>query len=367
MRRSILIGLMLAAAGCYSSTPTDGGTPPTPPPAPSNLTYELIPSGESGNPVGVLLRWDPPVVAVNTYNVYSRSVATGTWGLRATTTSASFYDLGTPDLQYMVTSADATGLESAGSNAVTVDLNPPLPAPTGLFSVSLNGAIQLSWNPNARNAAPALFAYYRVYSSLYDLDNNLCSAQWFLEGTTVSDDFISSGLTNGVPMCFAVSAVTLNGQESQWTVPRADTPRYDARNVLINAVQTVAASSGFIFYSPTLSQFGIVTSGTRTDLDFNVDRHGDGSLWLRPVRAGTGVTLWGPVGDLTEIDFAPNVAYSTSEIQAVVGNGYVFETTQTDGVHFGGVRVTAAGAGYIIVDWSYQSDFGNPELRRVRP
>jgi hypothetical protein len=132
-------------------------------------------------------------------------------------------------------------------------------------------------------------------------------------------------------------------------------------------VQTVAASSGFIFYSPTLSQFGIVTSGTRTDLDFNVDRHGDGSLWLRPVRAGTGVTLWGPVGDLTEIDFAPNVAYSTSEIQAVVGNGYVFETTQTDGVHFGGVRVTAAGAGYIIVDWSYQSDFGNPELRRVRP
>ena len=54
------------------------------------------------------------------------------------------------------------------------------------------------------------------------------------------------------------------------------------------------------------------------------------------MRAGTGVTLWGPVGDLTEIDYAPNVAYSTSEIQAVVGNGYVFETTQTDGLHFGG-------------------------------
>ena len=81
---------------------------------------------------------------------------------------------------------------------MTVDLNPLLPAPTGLFSISLNGAIQTSWNRTRASRRRSL-RYYRVYSSLYDLDNNLCSAQWYLEGTTVSEDFISSGLTNGVP------------------------------------------------------------------------------------------------------------------------------------------------------------------------
>jgi hypothetical protein len=364
MRHTILFALTLATGACSTGTFVDTPVPPAPP---ANLTYELIPSGDPGNPVGVLLRWDPPGSAIAAYHVYSRSSTAGTWGLRATTTSASFYDLGTPDVQYMVTSTDGAGVESASSNYVTVDLSPPLPAPTGLFSVSLNTAIQLSWNPNARLAAPSLFAYYRVYSSAYDLDNNLCSAQWYLEGTTVSEDFISSGLTNGVPLCFAVSAVTLNGQESQWTVPRFDTPRYDAVNVLIHSIPAGVSTSGFLFFSVATSQFGLVTDGLRTDIDFNVDQHGDGSLWLRPIRAGTGVISVGPIGALTDIDFAPNVAYPTTELPVVIGSGYVFETTQADGLHFGGLRVTQAGAGYVIVDWSYQSDFGNPELRRVRP
>jgi hypothetical protein len=29
------------------------------------------------------------------------------------------------------------------------------------------------------------------------------------------------------------------------------------------------------------------------------------------------------------------------------------------------VRITHVGADYVILDWAYQTDFGNPELRRV--
>jgi hypothetical protein len=39
-----------------------------------------------------------------------------------------------------------------------------------------------------------------------------------------------------------------------------------------------------------------------------------------------------------------------------------------DGIGFykyGAVRITAVGSGYVIFDWSYQTDPGNPELQIV--
>ena len=48
------------------------------------------------------------------------------------------------------------------------------------------------------------------------------------------------------------------------------------------------------------------------------------------------------------------------------GYAYVFETSLADGLHYGAVRVTHVSADYVILDWAWQSDPGNPELRRVR-
>ncbi len=244
-----------------------------------------------------------------------------------------------------------------------------LQTPTGLTSVTLNGAIQLSWNSNARIARPDLFDHYSIHSTSYNLDNNSCDGtQWVLEGTSVSEDFVVSGLSNGVSRCFAVSAVSVNGTESQWSNPRYDTPRYDARNVLVAASQAQLSSSGFRFEFPGAAQLGQVVAGNRTDIDFRVDRHNDGSLWFTPVRSGTRVVLYSqnPVEDLTSIDFAPVNGYSTAPIQAAGGFGYVFESLLNDGLHYGGVRVTQGTSDYVIFDWSYQTDFGNPELRRTR-
>jgi len=366
MRRTNPLLLSLLAAACYSNTST-APPPPAPIPAPTNLVYELVPSGDPANPVGINLRWDPTTdTRVIVYNVYSRPSTSATWGLRATTTSASFSDLGVPDLQYTVTASDGVSLESPYSNVVTVDPANQLVAPEGLVPVSLNMAVQLSWLPNARSGSgAALFQYYRVYSTDYNTGTGLCAASWVLEGTTVSEDFIASGLTNGVSRCFAVSAVSTDGHESDWSVPTYDTPRYDARNIVIDAFQVTPATSGFLFYDASNLVLGEVTSGSRADIDFSVDRHGDGTFWLKPVRAGTGVIALGAIADLTSIDVAPTTGYATPEVQALIGNGYVWQMTQSDGLHYGGLRVTALGSGYVVVDWSYQSAAGNPELRRV--
>jgi hypothetical protein len=244
-----------------------------------------------------------------------------------------------------------------------------LETPEALVSVSLNTAVQLSWDPNARLANPDRFEHYDVYSTSYDLDRGVCDdAGWALEGTSVSEDFLVSGLTNGVPLCFAVSSVSTSGYESAVSAYRNDTPRYDSRNVLVSTAQSDLSTSGFRFEFSSSSELGQVVSGSRNDIDFRVDRHGDGSIWLTTVRSGTSVVLYSqdPVQDLTSIDIAPLDGYVTGSIEAVPGYAYVFETRLGDDLHYGAVRITHTASSYVILDWAYQTDFGNPELRLVR-
>ena len=51
-----------------------------------------------------------------------RTTRGGGWDLRATTTSTSFHDAGTPELQYYVSTRDAQGQEIAESDVITVDI-----------------------------------------------------------------------------------------------------------------------------------------------------------------------------------------------------------------------------------------------------
>ena len=97
-----------------------------------------------------------------------------------------------------------------------------------------------------------------------------------------------------------------------------------------------------------------------------VDRDGAGDLFLTPVRAGTGVEYYdanNPVEDLTSIDFAERPHVPTSGILALPGYGYVFEMDGGDGFkRYGAVRVSHVGQDFLILDWAYQTDPGNPEL-----
>ncbi len=137
-------------------------------------------------------------------------------------------------------------LAVACNSNTTVPLN-PLPAPTDLQSVSLNQAIDLFWADNAAVSGGSRFYWYQVYSASYDLDHDRCGT-WYLEGATVSPEFLAGSLTNGVPRCYRVSAISTDGAESPWSTRWQDTPRPDARNVLVYAFGTNPAASGFRFW-----------------------------------------------------------------------------------------------------------------------
>jgi hypothetical protein len=121
-------------------------------------------------------------------------------------------------------------------------------------------------------------------------------------------------------------------------------------------------------------ELGRVRDGTAIDVDFYVDRDGSGGLSLTPSRPGTGVEFYSsdPIDDLTSIDDAPCLAaldpnsctrYSDTPIAAEVGLGYVFEMEAGDAfLRYGSVRVTHVGPTFVILDWAFQTDPGNPEL-----
>jgi hypothetical protein len=257
----------------------------------------------------------------------------------------------------------------------------PPPPPASLGSTTLDGAVALTWSDNSYTSDPDNFLNYRIYSTTYDLDHDppLCGTSFQLEGTTVAPEFIVGALTNGLPRCFTVTAVSVDGFESDRSPLRSDTPRPDTRNIVLYASQFQTAGSGFRFWDDLNgdglvqreTELGLVRSGSGGDIDFVVDRDGAGDLFLTPVLAGTGVEYYDandPVEDLTSIDFAEERTYLTSGILALPGYGYVFEMDGGDGFkRYGAVRISHVGQDFLILDWAYQTDPGNPELIVKKP
>jgi hypothetical protein len=369
--RRVLLGLSL---GLLVAACDDNFTPLPLLPAPQNLFYELEASGDPDAPLGILLFWDhisdPNLFA---YRVYSRATDAEPFGLRGETTSPTFHDGGDPDLEYFVVAVDINGLESAASNSIVVDERLRLQAPAWIQSTSLNGAIHVAWSDNPYEAEPNAFKQYRVYSAAYSIDTGLCNELWGLEGTTLSPEFLAGALPNGQPRCFGISAESIEGYESLWSPIRADTPRPDARNVIVTAREFDATTAGFRFWrdfdndglvSP--NELGLVGSGNDVNnIDFYVTREASGATQFTTSRPGTGVLQYGngAIADLTSIDLAPVGPYATGTFQARPGFGFVFEMDAGDQwARYGAIRVTHVGRDYIIFDWSYQTDPGNPEL-----
>ncbi len=181
---------------------------------PDSLAYVLLP-GAPAAPEGVMLTWvaatDPNVEA---YIIFGRTDSSASWGQVAVTPGTEYFDV-QPLGQYYVASTDGQGDISSGTATVNVDTLPPMAAPSGLTGTPLDSGVALTWSNSVRLANASIFSNYRVYSEQPSGSSCPAAGSGFgLEGTTVSEDFVVTGIANGTAVCYGVTTVSMLGQES---------------------------------------------------------------------------------------------------------------------------------------------------------
>jgi hypothetical protein len=232
------------------------------------------------------------------------------------------------------------------------DVTPPA-APRGLRSVTGDGEAKLSW---LANTEPDV-AGYRVYMSPCASGPN---CPYDRVGATTGTQF-NVPLANGVTRFFAVSAYDRAGNESDLSHEDVfDTPRPAGTGLALTDWHTAPATSAYDF-----SAFAVVPSNSpNADIVFGAD-----TTYFQMFAAFQDVDIQdaGYTSSLDDIDFAPLSGWSsTGTVELIEGHSYVvaisFPGPSTNYAKF---RVTALSSNpaRVVMDWAYQTDPNNQELR----
>jgi hypothetical protein len=258
----------------------------------------------------------------------------------------------------------ALGVAGCNDNSTAPhDVTPPA-APRGLFSVTGDGSVKLSWLANTESD----LAGYRVYESTCASGPN---CPYNRIGATEATEFMATGLTNGVTRYFAVSAVDASGNESELShEDDSDTPR-PAGSTTLNNFLNGTAGAGWDF-----SAFAKVASN---DPSADIIYGNDGRI-AQMFAPGVIVqtqpdTLYifneiqdaGYATTLDAVDVSPvgsDAGWSpTGTAELIPGHCYIVWTWDN---HYAKFRVTGISSSTVSLDWAYQTDQGNPQLRAQR-
>lgn len=222
----------------------------------------------------------------------------------------------------------------------------PPSVPRGLHSITGDEEVMLVWYENTE---PDL-AGYRIYSSYEP------QGPYFLIGETNLDHFLDIGITNGVTYFYAVTAYDVRGNESDLSYEVVyDTPRPEGFQEKIFDLHEYPDYSGWDFSAYTVVAYDAPTC----DFAFGYDDI-NASFYIYVMRSGGLIQDFGYTESLDDITYAPDDGWSPSGmVEAIVGHTYVFWTWDN---HFAKLRLTAIGEDYVVFDWAYQIDPGNPEL-----
>lgn len=224
--------------------------------------------------------------------------------------------------------------------------NEPPAVPRGLHSITGDEEVMLIWYENTE---PDL-AGYRIYRSLTP------SGYYYAIGETNLDYFLDFGLINGQTYYYAIVAFDYDGNESDLSYEIVyDTPRPEGYNEQIFDYYEYPDYSGWDFSVYSI----VVYDHPLCDFYYGYDDINE-IPYLYTGRSDTWIQDFGYTESLDEITYAPQYGWSTTGVvEAILGHTYIFWIWDN---HFAKIRLTAIGPDYVIFDWAYQIDPGNPEL-----
>lgn len=255
------------------------------------------------------------------------------------------------------------GVLLAGCREETVTPVIPPAAPRGLFSVTGDGEVTLVWLANTE----ADVVGYRIYEGPcggVDCDYTRIAA---IPAPARAEyvEYVVTGLANGQTRFFAVAAVNRAGAESKLSYDDVfDTPRPAGAGLVLNNYLASDTNVGYDFSA--FARTGTVVPPADIFFGFYEDSTGFIHQQVFVPDYSTNIQDAGYATSLDQVDFAPGAESGWSPsgtAEAVLGHTYVVWTRDN---HFAKFRVTAVGPTHVTLDWAYQVDPGNRELK-ARP
>jgi hypothetical protein len=228
----------------------------------------------------------------------------------------------------------------------------PPAAPRGVYSITGDHEVFLSWLENTESDV----AGYKIYEGPCERGGD---CPYDPIATTTVNRYVVTGLTNGATRYYAVTAFDRHGNESPLSDDAVfDTPRPEGFGRMLSNYLQDSTRSGFDFSADAVRPY----RDQATDMFFGSS---NGLSMMFSAFTDVQIQDAGFASSLDAVDFAPLSGWSPSGgVEVVVGHCYVVWTQQDD--HYGKFRVTAVTPSQVQLDWAYQIDPGNRELR-ARP
>lgn len=222
-------------------------------------------------------------------------------------------------------------------------------APRGVRTVTGDHEVTVTWLANTE----ADLAGYRVYIS------NCAGGpgcEYTRIGTTQGTSFVVDALQNGTTRYFDVSAVDAAGNESTPTQDYFyDTPRPEGSGLHVSNYLADTLHAGYDFGGYT------VVNWHNMNADVVYGRSGGLALLTAPF-TDTQIQDAGYASSLDAVDYGPPSGWAPSgTVEAIPGHCYILLVRDH---HYAKLRVTSLDNAEVTLEWAYQIDPDNPELRQ---
>jgi hypothetical protein len=242
-------------------------------------------------------------------------------------------------------------------NPVFVDYAPA--APTGLYSITGDGWIELRWNANTE---PGLAGYDIFWSG-----SESGPFEYMVSVPRHRTYYVDTAVDNGFTYFYKIRAYDGLDRVSAFSAIVFDTPRPAGTGLVL--YDYMGQNSGLSGYDFSAFRVQSATHPS-TDVYFG-SPNGVPTLFGKGSSVGDGVDVqdYGFI-DLVWVDWAPEIydGWSPSKrVEMIPGHSYVVQILDASNYYYyAKVYCQTVTEGFVVLDWAFQQDPGNPELAPER-
>jgi hypothetical protein len=238
--------------------------------------------------------------------------------------------------------------------------------PVGVFSITGDGYVDIIWQSNNDNGITAGYGVYRFVGYVGDQEEYELIATVDAGIGAVTESYRDYDVVNGVTEYYAVNAFNEVGESELSYEDVFDTPRPQG-NLVVRDFWDYPAQSGVDFFPfPPYAQVGHWDLDN-PDIYFEYDTENEAFFfWVGGIDyQDVDIQDYGYIDDIKGVGWGdPGGTWSeVGWMELLEGHGYVVWTADN---YFAAFRVNYLnyGSKSINITWSFQTDQGNPELKR---